>query len=114
MGICWYCHWGWSQQVVEIHDRALHIAGGSALYYGPAHNVWADENFGREHIVWCIEHFDTYQNDYSADELAAVRQSLEELLALPDHIREPEPADYDGQYPEQYPPATGLIMQQPK
>lgn len=113
MGICWYCSWGWSAQVADIHDRALKLAGESALHYGPAHIVWDDENFEREDVQWCLDHFDEHRGDHSEDELAAVKTSLEELLALPDEILAPMPEDYDDEHPDRYPPNPAITMRHP-
>lgn len=76
--------------------------------YGPAHIVWGDENFERSHVQWCLDQFEQYRGDYGDAELAAVRMSLEELLLLPNEVLAPEPADYDGEHPERYPPAVEM------
>lgn len=107
--ICWYCHWGWSKSVAEIYDRYIDVAGESAMHYGPAHVVWDDENFEREHVQWCLDHFDEYRGDHEEAELAAVRQSLMDLLALADDVLAPEPEDYDGEHPEQFPPKVEMV-----
>ena len=115
--ICWYCHWGWSKPVADIYTEALRQLGGdeSPLHYGPAHIVWADENFEREHVEWCLAEFDKWAREwndgrYSPEQLAVVHDSLEKLMALPEEIRAPEPADYDDENPANYPPAAGLVM----
>lgn len=111
--VCWYCHWGWSSQVAEIYDRCRKVAGESAADYGPAHIVWANENFEREHIQWCLDNFEENARadpEWTQEELAAVRRSLEELLALPDQVLCPEPADYDGENPKAFPPPLGITM----
>lgn len=110
MGICWYCHWGWSKPVKEIHDRYQAIAGEEAMHYGPAHIVWDDENFDREHVQWCLDHFDEHRSDHGDTEMQAVRESLVALLALPDHILNPEPADYDDEHPELFPPTVEMEL----
>ena len=107
--MCWYCHWGWPLPIADIYDRYRPIAGESAMHYGPAHVVWDDENFGREHIEWCLEHFADYSTDnHRPDELAAVKASLMDMLALPDDILEPTEANRceaeDGN-PKDYPPS---------
>jgi hypothetical protein len=70
---------------------------------------WSDENFGRETVQWCLDNFDDYRHDYSDEELAAVKASLVDLLALDDAIRDPEPDDYDDEHPENYPPAVEMV-----
>jgi hypothetical protein len=122
MGVCWYCHWGWSKEVAAIYDRAVAdierlneeddpwppYEAESALHYGPAHIVWADENFYRDSVQWCLDHFDEYRRDMPDPVAAIVRRSLVELLALPDAVLDPEPADYDDEHPENYPPAVEM------
>lgn len=76
------------------------------MRFGPAHIVWEDENFSREHVQWCLEHFGEYADGIELSALAEVRQSLEEMLELPDDILCSEPDDYDGMNPEAYPPKT--------
>lgn len=128
--ICWYCHWGVSKPVAEIYKRAFRDLNGGvyedgiearaywALNYGPAHCTWADENFERELVQSELDGFDEWvagwNRDYdwrvkfTPEELAIVRRSLQELLALPDEQLNPEPQDYDGEHPEQYPPAVEM------
>lgn len=126
MGICWYCHWGWSAPVAAIYERAgrdlreLAIEAEergfepvdpfSAMHFGPAHIVWEDENFGRDSVQWCLDEFEHYRGEAcERDDVAAiVRRSLEELLALPDHVLAPEPEDYDDEHPERFPPKVEM------
>lgn len=111
MGICWYCWWGWSKAVGEIYKKFAPIAGYDAMNYGAAHIIWADENFDREHVQWCLDHFDEYKRDESTPEQnEAVRQSLIALLALPDEQLSPEPADYDDENPDRYPPKVEMMQ----
>ena len=104
--MCWYCYWGCSLEVQAIYDKHVAVAGESAMDYGPAHIVWGDENYQRESVQWCLDRFDEYQHGHGDAELAAVRASLVDLLALPDHILDPEREDYDGEHPENYPPTV--------
>ena len=100
--ICWFCHWGWHPEVKAIFDEAVAKIGDDLpLLFGPSHIVWEDENFN--HAQWCLDHFNEHESDYSEATLAVVRWSLEQLLALPAEFKT-EPADYDGQHPENYPP----------
>jgi hypothetical protein len=110
MSYCWYCYWGWAEPVARIFREAVAALGGdeNPLLYGPAHVVWEDENFGRGSVEFCLRACDG-ETDLSADALAAVRASLEALLALPDEAREIEPADYDGENPQDYPPAVPVV-----
>lgn len=102
---CWYCYWGWAEPVVEIYNRWAEKIGSNALYFGPGHCVWADENFETEMIQACID--DPYPGeDFSAEDFAGAINALKELLAVPEHIRCCEPADYDGEHPENFPPAV--------
>lgn len=111
MGVCWYCHWGWAKQVREIYDRGLAASSERAMNYGPAHIVWDDENFQQWCVEACLKACDTWKDpDISVEQIAVVRQSLIELLALPEDIREPQPADYDDENPRGYPPAPGIEM----
>ena len=90
------------------------------MHYGPAHVVWDDENFNRGCIQRCVDDFNdwiTTYNDpkddddkYSAEELEAVRQSLIELLALPDAVLEPIPEAYDDEHPDKFPPALEMAF----
>lgn len=110
MGICWYCHWGWSKPVAEIYDKHIAVAGESAMHYGAAHIVWEDENFERHHVQWCLDHFEEYKHDdATTEENEAVRHSLMELLALPDDILDPCPDDYDNEHPAAYPPTCETV-----
>ena len=103
--ICWYCYYGWSEQVLEIYNKYILIAGESAMHFGAAHIVWEDENFERKHVQWCLDHFKEYKReDSTEEENKAVKQSLIELLALPDEILSPEPLDYDNVNQQNYPP----------
>lgn len=84
---CWYCHYGWPKPVADIYHAAvaaLKDIGSSyhPLHFGPAHIVWEDENFDCAQA--CLDTFEEYRGDYSDEELAIVRQSLEALAVLPD------------------------------
>jgi hypothetical protein len=97
-------------QVAEIYLKYLAVAGFYNMHFGPAHVVWEDENF--ECAESCIEYCDKreFVPDHCTEEqLAAVRQSLVELSELPDDLRYAEPADYDGEHPENYPPTTPVM-----
>jgi hypothetical protein len=117
MTICWYCHWGWAKPVAEIYKRAFEdlkkLPGDAyiALNYGPAHVVWADENF--DSAEWCLKDFDNWCAEYQTkvdlddEQLAIVKRSLEELAAMPLTEREAGPPDdYDDEHPENYPPTV--------
>ena len=110
MGICWYCHWGWSKPVADIYKKALDELDGweGPLNFGPAHVVWEDENF--DSAEWCLEHFDEYEGDYTVAHLAIVKQSLVDLARLPLDVRCVEPEDYDEEHPELFPPPIGIGM----
>ncbi len=107
--ICWYCYYGWPRLIRDIYDKYINVAGESAMHYGAAHIVWDDENFERHHIQWCLDNFEKYKHDEASDdENLAVKQSLIDMLALPDEILEAEPRDYDGIHPENYPPTVEM------
>lgn len=109
MGICWYCHWGWSKPVKDIYNQAVIKLGWEGpLHYGPSHIVWEDENF--DSAEWCLENFDKYKRDYTEEELAVVRWSLEELAKIPLCIRCPQPVDYDEENPNLFPPDSSITM----
>ena len=95
----------------EIYQQALVKLDGddSALHGGPGHIVWGDENWGDEHIRYCLEHFEENKGNSMPDELEIVRWSLEELLKIPEAERDPEPEDYDGEHPELYPPTVEVV-----
>jgi hypothetical protein len=111
---CWYCYWGWAEPVARIFREAVESLGGdeNPLLYGPGHIVWEDENFNRSSVEFCLRQCDEKPAaswDMSADALAAVRASLEALLALPDAAREVQPEGYDGENPQDYPPAVPVV-----
>ena len=112
MGICWYCHWGWSKPVAEIYQEALRRLDGddSPLKFSASHIVWEDENFEDDNIAWCLENFEKYKADYSDNDLSVVRWSLEELAKIPEDVRCPEPEDYDDMNPHLFPPHAGVEM----
>jgi hypothetical protein len=111
MGICWDCYWGWVKPVADIYLEAVKRLDGcdDALLYSSAHVVWADENF--DSAEKCLESFDEYKNeDFSNEEHAIVRWSLEELAKIPVNERDACPDDYDGRNPKNFPPPEGLEM----
>jgi len=115
MGICWYCHWGWSKPVADIYDAAVEKLGGdeSVLHYGPSHAVWEDENWEDECVRACLDEESwalDYGGRFSEAQLAVCKWSLEELLKVPEEVRDPEPEDYDEEHPENYPPLKDLEM----
>lgn len=105
MATCYWCHWGWPKPIKDIFDRAVADLGGftDAMYFGPAHIVWSDENF--DSAQWCLDHFEDRWGDFNEEELAIVRRSLEELAAVPDEFKQP-PNEYDGENPESFPPPS--------
>lgn len=114
MGMCWWCHWGWPKPIRDIYDKALAALDGdeSPLLYGPAHVVWGDENW--DSAQWCLDEFESWEmywmeDRFSDSDREAVRQSLVELVALPDELKQ-EPVDYDGEHPENFPPPSHWVM----
>lgn len=112
--MCWYCYWGWPKQVRQIYDNLVSEVGEDAANYGYAHIVWADENFEEDHVRYCIARCrEARHSDPHYEAAEATLYSLEQLLALPKHVREPMPdsKDYDADaHPENYPPPDGLEM----
>ena len=86
------------------------------LRFGPTQVVWEDENFGTDSIRHCMDKFGfagdlrtTAATGLPPDRLAVLHRSLRALLAIPESVR-CEPAGYDGENPENYPPVAGLEM----
>jgi hypothetical protein len=109
MALCWYCHWGWPKKVADIYEAAVKSLRGDdgPLLYGPAHVVWADENF--DAAQWCLDHFHEYERDYSRREMNVVRRSLVQLVALAHEYKQPPlafMADEDHNLPLDFPPPT--------
>ena len=101
--ICWFCTWGWPKPIADIYQAALKELDGDdlPLLYGPAHLVWADENF--DSAQWCLDHFEEYKRDLSEKEQQVIRESLEQLLMVDEEYK-CEPEGYDGENPQDYPP----------
>ena len=107
MAVCWYCHWGWAEPVADIWDEALKRVDYDdlTLQYGPAHVVWADENW--DSAEWCLRHFEWDYPDRTRNELYATYWSLLALAALPMNVREIAPrCDEAWEHPELYPPTV--------
>lgn len=114
---CWYCHWGWAKPVADIYQKHLAELDGddSVLSFGPSHIVWSDENFDDGSVEFCLNEIATnrgFYDAYSDDEISVVRRSLEELLTIPESVRCCEPADYDDEHPENYPPTVEVVPKQ--
>ena len=110
MSYCWYCHWGWPEQNASIYDKYFGLLGESGLDYGPGHIVWADENFNTESIEWCIKNIDKYSENMTTQQKQYALEALQELLAIPEELRDPEPEHPDHYEPENYPPPQGMVM----
>ena len=124
--ICWYCYWGWAKQVIDIYEEGLKKSSDTAMNYGPAHIVWADENFETECIQSCIDGAEQWMKDWnqrrlpwedkdpepklSPFDLRVVLESLHRLLHVPEEIRCCEPENYDGEHPENFPPPPSIEM----
>lgn len=88
---CYWCKHGWPKPIRDIYGNALDKLDRDArpLLYGPAHVVWEDENF--DSAQWCLDHFGDYTGHFTDKQLAIVRESLVQLLAVPDEYKtEPE------------------------
>ena len=103
MAICYWCYWGWPKPIRDIYDDCREQMGGDdhPLLYGPAHVVWADENW--DCAQSCLDDFDRWCDDLSGHEQAVVRESLLRLLRVPDEYKCP-PEDYDNANPAAFPP----------
>jgi len=64
------------------------------LEFGPAHVVWNDYNFGS--AEWCLENFPEAHDNATAEQLAIVKWSLEELVKIPLERRLHEAAMFQG------------------
>lgn len=109
--MCWYCYWGVSEPVAEIYQEAVRRLDGNdtPLLYGPSHIVWEDYNLhAAKH---CLEHFEEFAHysDYTPEELAVVRWSLEELAKLPPEVADIMPDDCDPLHPELFPPTVKTV-----
>ena len=73
----------WPKEIADIYKKALEKLDGDImpLNFGPAHIVWADDNF--DAAEWCLEHFDEYAGEHTAAELKIVKWSLTELIKIP-------------------------------
>lgn len=119
MSICWWCHWGWPEQVASIRRQAERELADleersdkyDPLEFGPSHVVWSDENFDDRCVRACLKDCDKGAAYYGMNdkELDIVRRSLERLLAVPKEYRT-VPKEYDGENPERYPPPEGWVM----
>ncbi len=111
--ICWYSHWGWPIHVADIYKRAVAELGDSIVLYGPSHIIFADDNLERCHVERCVKYCDDpnaidMERDHTPKAIARLKCYLLELLALPDMLLCPQPEDYDGMHPANYPPAVEM------
>lgn len=95
---CWYCYWGWAERVADICDEAVEHLGDSEVFFGPGHIVFSDENFDDNTIRFCIGECEAEHEEMKA--------YLERLLQIPEAERCCQPADYDGENPERFPPTS--------
>lgn len=113
MGVCWYCYWGWAEPVAKVYSEAVAKLDGwdEGLTYGPAHVVWADENFGDDSIKFCLERCDDPESleRRSPAQIAIARESLLKLLEIPEDVRCCEPEEYDDEHPENFPPTVAVV-----
>lgn len=92
--MCWYCEHGLPKAVQAIYDRYRAIAGWLLMDCGPAHVVWGDFNLDTDSIQWCLDNFDRFRREDGTDEEhKAVRDSLVELLKIPESERDPAPPE---------------------
>lgn len=76
------------RNVIEIYKKALdRLSNKYILELGPAHIVWGDLNLEDDHIKWCIENFEDYDETLSPNEKAVILWSLIELLEIPEAER---------------------------
>lgn len=112
--MCYWCYWGWPKPIRDVYDKAVSALGGytDPLHFGPAHVVWDDECWG--HANWCLDWFDESKQNrsrgrFSDDELEVVRQSLIDLIVVPDEFKY-VPKYYDFEHPENFPPPAHWVM----
>lgn len=90
----------WGVKTKAVYRVSLEAVGGDAdvLDYGPAHVVWADDNFEDESIQFCLGECETRRQEwldkFGEAKLDAVRTSLELLLKIPEDERGDDPQDY--------------------
>ncbi len=103
-GFCYWCCWGWPKPIRDIYDDCtLRIGDELGLLYGPGHVVWADENW--DSAQSCLDHFDENKSEYTDEDLAVIRESLERLVAVPDEFKvEPDGYNDNDSNPADFPP----------
>ena len=86
--MCYYCEFGLPPKVKAIFDAVEQSCPGIDVSFGPGHIVYSDFNFDDECISHCIKAHDNTAEvkrlhpDWPAEELAASRKGLVDLLAL--------------------------------
>ena len=112
--MCWWCYWGWPSQIADIYNKALHDLNGYSdpLHFGPAHIVWEDENW--DFAQSCLDKFDSWVTEwndgmYDEGQLEIVRQSLVDLIQVPEEFKI-EPEGYDDANPQDFPPPSHWVM----
>ena len=111
MSTCWYCHWGWAVEVADIYDRYVEEFGADAMRDGPAHIIWADENFEAYHVeesFVAAREMVSVESFYSVKEIEAAVGSLRELVELGEAVYNIEPEEYGGEHPEYFPPKCAV------
>jgi hypothetical protein len=112
--MCWYCYWGWPKPVADIYNKYLKKldSDSDALEFGQSHTVWSDENFDDNCVKSCINECDRPSFDYERDTETTriVRESLVELLAVPESVRCPPESGHHNEDAAKYPPPAGLEM----
>lgn len=63
-------------------------SGEFAMKYGPAHIVWADGNYERKSVQFCLDHWGEYDGPISENALCIVKESLVELMRFHDRMTE--------------------------
>jgi len=111
---CWYCYWGWAVPAAKIFNEAKRRLDGwdDPLTLGPAHIVWADENFDDNSIKVCLDSCDKNKTDWPDDIIVVVKWSLEELLKIPEKDRDIEPQasrDDEDSSAELFPPTCPVM-----
>lgn len=93
-----------------IYKEALKRLDGNSdpLHYGPAHVVWADENFDCAELS--LEKFDQRADDLTDKEKVVVRWSLEQLAKIPLSERDPAQDGWHNANAPNHPPPEGMEM----
>ena len=72
----------------DVCDWCQFDPGEFAMKYGPAHIVWADGNYERKSVQFCLDHWAEYDGPISENALCIVKESLVKLMRFHDRMTE--------------------------